>query len=617
MNDKSKVICFSIFTLLFLSIQSFAIEAYPSNWFVQMKWNKVQVLLRSVDADFSKATISINYPGVILKKIHHFENEHYIAVDLVILPTAKPGEVKLQIKEGSHVTTHSWPIKTRRKGNGSSFAQGVNQSDLIYFLMPDRFSNGDPSNDRIAGLKDQSLNRDSIFLRHGGDLKGVQNHLEYLQNLGVTTLWMTPILENDMPDRTEHGYAATNHYKVESRFGGEAAYLSLSDSLHARGMKLIQDAVYNHVGRFHFLVQDAPAKDWLHQWPTFTQTHYKDQPVFDPYSATKDKRKLVDGWFTTEMPDVNHENEFVANYLIQHAIWSVETFGIDGWRIDTYIYNNLAFMNRCNQALEIEYPKITSFGECWVHGTANQAYFAQNNINTPFKSNLQGVADFQTLLYGIQPALNEKFGWTEGVNKLYNTLSNDFLYKDPTRNVIFLDNHDMTRILSQVGESIPKVKIGLAWLMTCRGIPQLYYGTEVLMKGIANPDGWVRLDFPGGWEGDQKNAFSKSGLTTAENDMLSYTQKLGQFRKSSSAIKNGRMTQYLPIEGLYVYFRYDANQTVMCVMNTSDQGRKVNFSDFAERTNGFSGGKEVVSGQFISEQFNIPALSMQVIELTK
>ena len=617
MNDKSKVICFSIFTLLFLSIQSFAIEAYPSNWFVQMKWNKVQVLLRSVDADFSKATISINYPGVILKKIHHFENEHYIAVDLVILPTAKPGEVKLQIKEGSHVTTHSWPIKTRRKGNGSSFAQGVNQSDLIYFLMPDRFSNGDPSNDRIAGLKDQSLNRDSIFLRHGGDLKGVQNHLEYLQNLGVTTLWMTPILENDMPYRTEHGYAATNHYKVESRFGGEAAYLSLSDSLHARGMKLIQDAVYNHVGRFHFLVQDAPAKDWLHLWPTFTQTHYKDQPVFDPYSATKDKRKLVDGWFTTEMPDVNHENEFVANYLIQHAIWSVETFGIDGWRIDTYIYNNLAFMNRCNQALEIEYPKITSFGECWVHGTANQAYFAQNNINTPFKSNLQGVADFQTLLYGIQPALNEKFGWTEGVNKLYNTLSNDFLYKDPTRNVIFLDNHDMTRILSQVGESIPKVKIGLAWLMTCRGIPQLYYGTEVLMKGIANPDGWVRLDFPGGWEGDQKNAFSKSGLTTAENDMLSYTQKLGQFRKSSSAIKNGRMTQYLPIEGLYVYFRYDANQTVMCVMNTSDQGRKVNFSDFAERTNGFSGGKEVVSGQFISEQFNIPALSMQVIELTK
>ncbi len=617
MNNQFKSFSISFLALLFVSMQAFAIEAYPSNWFVQMKWNKVQVLLRSADADFSKATIAIVYPGVTVQKIHHFENGHYIAVDLLIQPTAKPGNLPIQIKQGNQITTHVWPLKSRRKGNGTSFAQGVNQSDLIYFLMPDRFSNGDLSNDRIAGLKDQSLNRDSIFLRHGGDLKGVQNHLDYLQNLGATTLWMTPILENDMPDRTEHGYAATNHYKVEKRFGGEAAYLALSDALHLRGMKLIQDAVYNHVGRFHFLVQDAPAKDWLHQWPKFTQTNYKDQPVFDPHAAAQDKRKLADGWFTTEMPDVNHENEFVANYLIQHAIWSVETFGIDGWRIDTYIYNDLAFMNRCNQALEIEYPKITSFGECWVHGTANQAYFAQNNINTPFKSNLQGVADFQTLLYGIQPALNEKFGWMEGVSKLYNTLSNDFLYKDATRNVIFLDNHDMTRILSQVGESIPKVKIGMAWLMTCRGIPQLYYGTEVLMKGISNPDGWVRLDFPGGWEGDKKNAFNKNGLTEAELDMLSYTQKLGQYRKASSAITKGKMMQYLPNEGLYVYFRYDENQTVMCVMNTSEQERNVDFNDYKERTNGFSSGKEVVSSKSIAQQFNIPAMTMQVIELTK
>ena len=607
----------TIVGLLLSTIQATATEAYPSNWFVGMKHNQVQVLLRSVDADFSKATVAINYPGVKVQKIHHFENGHYIAVDLVIAANATPGQVKIQIKEGSRITTHLWSLKPRRKGNGTNFAQGVNQSDFIYFLMPDRFSNGDASNDQIAGLKDQSLNRDSIFLRHGGDLKGVQNHLDYLQDLGATTLWMTPILENDMPNRTEHGYAATNHYAVEKRFGGEAAYLALSDALHARGMKLIQDAVYNHVGRFHFLVQDAPAKDWLHQWPKFTQTNYKDQPLFDPHASNQDKIKTADGWFTTEMPDVNHSNEFVAKYLIQHAIWSVETFGIDGWRIDTYIYNDLAFMNRCNQALELEYPKITAFGECWVHGTANQAYFAQNNINTPFKSNLQGVADFQTLMYGIQPALNEKFGWMEGVSKLYNTLSNDFLYKDPTRNVIFLDNHDMTRILSQVGESIPKVKMGVAWLMTCRGIPQLYYGTEVLMKGISNPDGWVRLDFPGGWEGDQTNAFTKVGLSPAELDMLSYTKKLGQFRKSSTAITKGKMMQYLPNEGLYVYFRYDQNQTVMCVMNTNEQDRMVDFSDYMERTNGFDSGKDVVSGKTITKQFTIPALTMQVIELNK
>ncbi len=617
MNYSIKSIIGTFLSVLFFSMQALAIEAYPSNWFVQMKWNKVQVLLRSTDADFSKATVSVNYPGVVLQKTHHFENGHYIAVDLLIQPTAKPGEVLFTIKGDSKKMTHLWPLKSRRKGNGTLFAQGVNQSDLIYFLMPDRFSNGDPTNDRIAGLKDQSLNRDSIFHRHGGDLKGVQNHLDYLKDLGATTLWMTPVLENDMPDRTEHGYAATNHYAIEKRFGGDAAYLALSDALHARGMKLIQDAVYNHVGRFHFLVQDAPAKDWLHQWPKFTQTNYKDQPVFDPYAAQQDRKKLVDGWFTTEMPDVNHENEFVANYLIQHALWSVETFGIDGWRIDTYIYNDLAFMNRCNQALEIEYPKLTSFGEAWVHGTVNQAYFAQNNMNTAFKSNLQGVADFQTLLYGIQPALNEPFGWMEGVSKLYNTLSNDFLYKDPSRNVIFLDNHDMTRILSQVGESIPKVKMGVAWLMTCRGIPQLYYGTEVLMKGISNPDGWVRLDFPGGWEGDKKNAFTQVGLTPEELDMHAYTKKLAQFRKASTAITKGKMTQYLPNEGLYVYFRYDNNQTVMCIMNTSKQERKVDFNEYEERTNGFSGGKEVVSGQAIAKKFSIPALTMQVIELTK
>ena len=617
MKYPIKSIIGTFLSVLIFSMQAFAIEAYPSNWFVQMKWNKVQVLLRATDADFSKATVSVNYPGVVLQKTHHFENGHYIAVDLLIQPSAKPGEVLFTVKGDNKKMTHLWPLKSRRKGNGTLFAQGVNQSDLIYFLMPDRFSNGDPTNDRIAGLKDQSLNRDSIFHRHGGDLKGVQNHLDYLKDLGATTLWMTPVLENDMPDRTEHGYAATNHYAIEKRFGGDAAYLALSDALHARGMKLIQDAVYNHVGRFHFLVQDAPAKDWLHQWPKFTQTNYKDQPVFDPYAAQQDRKKLVDGWFTTEMPDVNHENEFVANYLIQHALWSVETFGIDGWRIDTYIYNDLAFMNRCNQALEIEYPKLTSFGEAWVHGTVNQAYFAQNNMNTPFKSNLQGVADFQTLLYGIQPALNEPFGWMEGVSKLYNTLSNDFLYKDPSRNVIFLDNHDMTRILSQVGESIPKVKMGVAWLMTCRGIPQLYYGTEVLMKGISNPDGWVRLDFPGGWEGDKKNAFTQVGLTPEEKEMQAFTKKLAQFRKASTAITKGKMTQYLPNEGLYVYFRYDNNQTVMCVMNTSKQERKVDFSDYEERTNGFCGGKEVVSGQAIAKKFSIPALTMQVIELTK
>jgi glycosidase len=380
-------------------------------------------------------------------------------------------------------------------------------------------------------------------------------------------------------------------------------------------MKLIQDVVYNHVGRFHFLVQDPPEKDWLHQWPTFTQTNYKDQSYFDPYAAPSDHKKLVDGWFTTEMPDLNHQNPFIANFLIQHALWTIETFGVDGFRVDTYIYNDLKLMNQLNNAVLQEFPKFTTFGENWVHGVSNQAYFVENNMQTPFKSNLQGAVDFQLLFYGILPSLNEKFGWTDGVNKLYNTLSNDFLYKDPTRNVIFLDNHDMTRILSSLNGDVAKLKMAILWLMTCRGIPQMYYGTEILMKGVANPDGWVRLDFPGGWDGDAKNAFTGVGMSKEELSMQQFVVQLAHYRKQTKALQNGQLMQYLPKEGLYVYFRYDQNKTIMCIMNTDDKERMINFGEYSERTNGFQKGKDIVEQQIINDHFLIPAHQMRVLEL--
>jgi glycosidase len=483
--------------------------------------------------------------------------------------------------------------------------------------MPDRFSNGDKSNDKIAGLKDQSLDRSKIYDRHGGDLQGIINHLDYLKNMGVTTVWMTPVLLNDQPERTEHGYAITDHYTVEPRIGGTEKYKALSDALHQRGMKLMQDAVYNHVGSKHLTFLEQPTKDWYHQWPSYTGTSFKDQPVYDPYGSAADKKLMSDGWFVPEMPDLNQNNPYVSNFLIQHALWSVEMFGVDGWRIDTYIYNDLPFMNKCNKALTDEYPKITLFGETWVHGTASQAFFAENNLNVPFKSNLQGVTDFQTLFYGIFPAIKEKFGWTEGVNKLYTTLSNDFLYKDANRNCIFLDNHDLTRVYTEFGEDAEKVKMGIAWLLTTRGIPQIYYGTEVLMKGEKNPDGYVRLDFPGGWEGDAKNAFNGQGLSEQEKSMQEYVKTLANFRKNSSAITKGKLMQYVPDDGLYVYFRYDANQTVMCVMNTSEKDKTVDFAKFAERTNGFNKAKNIVTGASLSSGFQIPAKRMWVLELSR
>jgi glycosidase len=607
----------ALFCIIF-SLQAQYAEVYPTNWWVGMKWNKVQLLIKGEYADFNKEKLKINYPGIKIEKINKLDNGMYMSVDIVIAPNTKPGNVLIKFVKDGKTHAVSWELKARRKGNGSQFAQGVSQADLVYLIMPDRFSNGDVTNDKIVGLRDQSLNRDSVYHRHGGDFKGIINHLDYLKNLGVTTLWMTPVIENDMPNRTEHGYAFTNHYNIEKRLGGATMYKELSDALHQRGMKLIQDAVYNHVGSYHVAFLNQPSKDWYHQWPKFTQTSYKDQPLYDPYGSKADATLTSDGWFVREMPDLNQSNPFVAKYLIQHALWSVEEFGVDGWRIDTYIYNDLKFMNDCNEALTNEYPKMTMFGETWVHGTASQAYFVKNNISTPFKSNLLGATDFQTLFYGILPSIKDNFGWTDGVNKLYTTLSNDFLYKDPTKNNIFLDNHDLTRIATEFGGDVNKIKMGLSWLLTCRGIPQIYYGTEVMMKGDKGiNDGMVRKDFPGGWTGDAKNAFTQQGLTDDEKDLQNFTQKLANYRKKSSAITTGKLMQYVPNDGLYVYFRYDNNQSVMCVMNTSEKEQTVDFINYEERTKGFIKAKEIITDTQYNSKFTIPAKRMWVLELVK
>jgi len=560
-------------------------------------------------------------PGVTLKGMHAAENPNYIFLDLVIGKTATPGIKSFSFPSPGGSTTVQYELKQRRSGSGTQFAQGINSTDFVYLLMPDRFSNGDPSNDKVPGYRDQSLNRDSIFLRHGGDLQGVINHLDYLKDMGVTTVWMTPVFENDMPDRTEHGYAITNHYKVDSRLGGNDLYKRLSDEVHKRGMKLVQDAVYNHAGLYNFFIQDMPMKDWVHQWPTYTNTTYKDQPLMDVHASKADEKIMSDGWFTRMMPDLNQGNPFVANYLIQNAIWCVEEFGVDGWRIDTYIYNDLPFMNRCNQALINEYPRMTMFGETWVHGVLNQAYFTENKLTgIKFKSNLPGVTDFQTNLYGINPALTQTFGWTEGVNRLYQTLANDFVYQKPMNHVVFLDNHDMTRFLSQVGEDVDKLKMGIGWLLTTRGIPQLYYGTEVLMKGVSNPDGWVRLDFPGGWSGDAQNKFTRQGRSDREEEVFNWTKTIANFRKNSSAIKTGQLMQFVPEDWVYTYFRYDDKQTVMVVMNTSNDEKTIHPSRFAERTAGFSKATNIAAGwtaDVNASDWKVPGKTIWVLELKK
>lgn len=592
---KILVLCLSV-SACFLSVaQTAEIKTYPTHWWVGMKNTALQVMLHG--KNIGMASFSINYPGVVAKKVFKAENPNYVFIDLVVSASAKPGTVKIKMTGNGQTKSVDFLLKTRRAGKGSSYAQGVTSKDFMYLIMPDRFSNGDEKNDRIAGMRDQSLRRDTVFNRHGGDLKGIQQKLDYLGSLGVTTLWLNPVLENDMPNRTEHGYAFTDHYKIDERLGGDAAYKELVNAAHQKGLKIIQDAVYNHVGLYHITVADQPMKDWLHQWQDYTNTTYKDQVLFDPYASNKDKKIMSDGWFTTQMPDLNQNNPYVANFLIQHALFTVEEFGIDGWRIDTYAYNDLNFMNRCNKALEDEYPKLTIFGETWVHGVVNQSYFVQNIYDAPFKSNLQAATDFQTL-WGITDAMTKDFGWNDGVNKLYTTLAQDFVYKDAMRNVIFLDNHDITRFYSVVGEDVEKYKASINWLLTCRGIPQFYYGGEIAMTGTTSPnDGYVRKDFMGGWPGDSTNKFTSSGRTATENEIWNHISKLANYRKTSSAITTGKMMQFVPEDGLYVYFRYDAKQTIMVVMNTGKEKKTVAVKRFAERTNGFSSFKNIHTGE--------------------
>lgn len=614
---KTILIVLIIFIAKPIFAQNDSINCYPTNWWPGMKWNKVQIMVQGKDVGNSKA-YTISYPGVTLEKIHKVESKNYVFLDVNISARAKPGIVKIKIKENQKDIILDFPLNKRKNGNGTVFAQGVTSKDFIYLIMPDRFSNGETTNDRIPGMRDQSLNRDSVFERHGGDLNGIENHLDYLKNLGVTTLWLNPVIENDMPNRTEHGYAFTNHYRIDPRLGGEKAYHNLINAVHSKHMKIIQDAVYNHVGSYHFTVLDPPMKDWLHQWPSYTNTNFKDQTIFDPYASAIDKKKMTDGWFVPTMPDLNQNNPYVANFLIQHALWTVEEFGIDGWRIDTYAYNDLDFMNRCNKALTDEYPQITMFGETWVHGVINQSYFVQNKYNIPFKSNLQAPTDFQTL-WGITDAMTKDFGWTDGVNELYTTLAQDFVYQDPMRNVIFLDNHDLSRFYSVVSNDEMKYKAALAWLFTCRGIPQLYYGDEIGMEGFTSPnDGYVRKDFPGGWATDSVNKFSDAGRTPKEERIWKYIETLANFRKKSSAITTGKMMQFTPAKGEYVFFRYDNKQTIMTILNTAKENLTIDMKYYSERTNGFSKMKNVITGEIKPiADFSMMPMESGVWELEK
>lgn len=606
----------------------------PTNWYVGMKNPKLQLLVYG--KNIADCAVSINYQGVSIDKVNKVENPNYLFLDLTIDPTTQAGQFMveltktIQIQKGKkkavdQIVKIAYPYQLKAR---SVQPQEINAKDFIYLILPDRFANGDVTNDKFADMADPMSDRSSPYLRHGGDLLGIQNHLDYFTELGVTTLWLNPVIENNQPQTNEggamrsayHGYGFTDHYNVDKRLGGNQAYKNFIEAAHAKGFKVIQDAVYNHVGINHWILKDAPMKDWLNQWDTYTNTSYRDEPVVDiTHGSIADFKVQQNGWFVPFLPDLNQNNPYVANYLIQHALWTVENFGVDGWRIDTYQYNDLNFMNRCNNALLSEYPKMFITGENSVQNVLSQAYFVRNNLNVPFKSTLPSPNDF-VLFNAINDALNQNFDWGKGFNRLYSTLANDALYQDSNLNMIFLDNHDMDRFYSVIGEDFNKYKMGVGFLLTTRGVPHLYYGTENLTKNFKNPsDAEVRKDFEGGWADDKVNKFLASGRTEKENEAFGFVKKLAQYRKTSSAITQGKLMQFLPQDGIYVYFRYDNNKTVMVVMNQNKDEKKVDTKRFEERMAGFTKAKNIITDENITElkTLKISGMSIAVFELAQ
>ena len=614
---KTNLICLFLFIASSALAQIPALERIePTNWWVGMKNNKLQLIVHG--NQIATRNVTINYPGVSLLKVNKVENPNYLFLDLEISAATQPGTFPIRFeKKGAKAIVSNYELKARNTQQVK--AQGVNTKDFMYLIMPDRFANGDKTNDVVKGMNETSLNRDSMYLRHGGDIQGIINNLDYLQDLGVTALWINPLLTNDQPKTSYHGYANTENYRIDPRYGSNELYKKLIDELHKRGMKMVKDLVHNHVGSKHWTVLDLPSKDWLNQWPTFTRTTYREQTHFDPYASAADKNQMVKGWFDFHMPDPNQQNPYVRNYITQSHIWWVEYAGVDAFRLDTYAYNDLDYMAEWAKAIKAEYPNLNSFGETWVQGVPSQTYFTEGQtVNQKFDTGLDGVTDFQAL-WGINEALNGKFGWTDGVVRLYNTLTYDYQYKDATKNVVFLDNHDLNRFYSVVNEDFSKYKSGIAWLLTTRGIPQFYYGNEILMTGTTTPDGKVRLDFKGGWPEDKVNKFTAAGRTEKENEAFNYVRKLATYRKNNEVLQTGKMMQFVPQDGVYVYFRYNADKTLMMLMNGEEKEMSLSTARFAERTTGFKQAVNVATDEVLEDisQIKIPAKTTLVLELKK
>lgn len=584
----------------------------PAFWWTGLQQKEIQLLVYGTE--ISGANVEINYPGVVISKIEQVENPNYQFIYLKLDENVKPGVVTINFKEGKLKKTIPFELKSRSK----TTYKGFNASDAIYLITPDRFANGNTANDSIKSLY-QGVNRNKPFSRHGGDIQGIINQLDYIQNLGMTALWINPLTENNQPEFSYHGYAITDFYKVDARFGSNEDFKKLTDLCHQRNMKMIIDLVFNHCGNEHWFIKDLPEKNWIHQFDTFTQSNYRLATTADPHASQFDKEKMEKGWFDRHMPDLNQENPRLATYLIQNTIWWIEYLGLDGIRVDTHPYPEKNFMSRWTKTIMDQYPDFNIVGEVWEEHVLLTSYYQTNATNTDgYQGYLPSITDFP-LCFAINTGLMQNDGWAEGMAKIYYALAQDFAYTQPNNNVIFLDNHDITRFATNMKGDIAKQKMGFALLATLRGIPQVYYGMEIGMLGSGDNHGTLRADFPGGWKEDKRNAFAQTGRTQEENELVNYLSKVFTWRKNANAIHNGKLMHFVPENGTYVYFRYTDTESVMVVTNNTTQEKTLALDRFKERVSGYQLGKEVVSEKTfnLNQSITIPANTTYIIELKK
>lgn len=559
----------------------------PPHWWVGFKNSKLQLLVK--ENDISSATPEISYQGISIEKIHKADSPNYLFLDLNIDESAKAGKFTIEFKfENGDTKSQTYELKSREKPAEDYI--GFNSSDVIYLITPDRFANANTANDSFDYLKETVVDRTSDYARHGGDIKGITEHLDYIHDMGFTAIWSSPLLINDMPQWSYHGYAITDYYQVDPRFGTLAEYRELADKASEKGIKLIMDQVANHCGLEHWWMKDLPFKDWINFQERFenkektSYSNHKRTSNQDIYAAQKDKKDMTDGWFVDTMPDLNQRNPFMANYIIQNSIWWIEVLGLGGIRQDTYPYPDKDFMSDWAGAIMTEYPDFNIVGEEWSYNPLLIAYWQQGaNNKDGYNSNLKSTMDF-AMQRLIVEGISEEERWDKGLVKIYEGLANDFTYASPKDLMIFPDNHDMDRVFTQYKEDIANTKMGLSYLLTLPRIPQLYYGTEILMENSAKPGdhGLIRTDFPGGWEGDEVNAFTANGITAAQKEMQSYLKKILNYRKNSKAIHNGKTIHFAPENGTYVLFRTLDDETVVHIINKNKQTFDLDLSRFEE-----------------------------------